>query len=98
MYNGAISLVNNLVNNTGVGSTSDLKEGKGKSNISGYISANASIGLEGNLSNYYEYSESTKGYKELHLIYGAAHAMSREILGEKIYTNIVREFLGNINK
>lgn len=43
-------------------------------------------------------SESTKGYKELHLIDGAAHAMSREILGEKTYTNIVREFLGNINK
>lgn len=98
MYNEATSLVNNLAKNIGVGSTSDLKEGKGKSDISGYISSNASIGLEGNLSNYYEYSESTKGYKELHLIDGAAHAMSREILWEKTYTNIVREFLGNINK
>jgi len=38
-------------------------------------------------------SENDKGYSELHLIENAEHAQSREVLGEKEYTDIVREFL-----
>lgn len=43
-------------------------------------------------------SENDKGYSEVHLIENAEHAQSREVLGEKEYTDIVREFLKKVGK
>lgn len=40
--------------------------------------------------------EATSGYSEIHIIKGAAHAQSREILGEANYRGIIAEFLKNI--
>ena len=39
----------------------------------------------------------TKGYSEIHIIKGAAHAQSREIMGEANYRGIITEFLNNID-
>nr|WP_298056877.1 alpha/beta fold hydrolase [uncultured Lachnoanaerobaculum sp.] len=39
----------------------------------------------------------TAGYSELHLVPNAAHAQSREVLGEAEYRGIIGDFLNNIN-
>ena len=39
----------------------------------------------------------TAGYAELHLVPNAAHAQSREVLGEAEYRGIIGDFLNNIN-
>ena len=39
----------------------------------------------------------TAGYSELHLVPDAAHAQSREVLGEAEYRGIIGDFLNNID-
>ena len=39
----------------------------------------------------------TSGYSELHLVPNAAHARSREVLGEAEYRSIISDFLNNID-
>ena len=39
----------------------------------------------------------TAGYSELHLVPNAAHAQSREVLGEAEYRSIISNFLKNID-
>ena len=39
----------------------------------------------------------TAGYSELHLVPDAAHARSREVLGEAEYRSIISNFLNNID-
>ena len=39
----------------------------------------------------------TSGYSELHLVPNAAHAQSREVLGEAEYRSIISDFLKNID-
>ncbi len=41
--------------------------------------------------------DATAGYSELHLVPNAAHAQSREVLGEAEYRGIIGDFLNNIN-
>lgn len=40
--------------------------------------------------------EADSGYLEIHIIKGAAHAQSREVMGEANYRGIITEFLNNI--
>ena len=41
--------------------------------------------------------DATAGYSELHLVPNAAHAQSREVLGEAEYRGIIGDFLNNID-
>ena len=41
--------------------------------------------------------DATAGYSELHLVPNAAHAQSREVLGEAEYRGIISDFLNNID-
>ena len=41
--------------------------------------------------------DATAGYSELHLVPNAAHAQSREVLGEADYRGIIGDFLNNID-
>lgn len=44
-------------------------------------------------SNSEKLRDATKGYVELHLVDGAGHAESRELLGEDAYAEIISSFL-----
>ncbi len=45
-----------------------------------------------------ELAAATGGYNEIHKVDGAEHALSRMVLGEERYSEIVRSFLQNINE
>ena len=49
-------------------------------------------------SNSQKMAQVNPAYDEVHLVKGAAHAQSREILGEKAYRHLIQAFLEKINE
>ena len=80
----------------------DMKESSGRDSLKGNTVPICLIhGADDTFimpSNSEELKAATDGYSELHLVDGAAHAMSREVLGEEAYTKIVAAFLDHIEK